>query len=93
MRYIYIVLGWYSMKNIDMMNELLPILLCDEDYQYWMEQIRELEPDYLSIRDGLTEDQKDLLDAYISACESQDDIRIYCAYELGRKHEAMSVVQ
>ncbi len=79
------------MMNIQ--DELLPQLRRDSEYQecYW--RISALEPDYLAVREALTVDQREILDAYIAACEAQEDIRLYCAYELGRKHGTKSCVR
>lgn len=79
------------MDYSSILDELMSMLLRDEDDQYLIERIRSLEPDFLAIRDSLTGIQRDLLDDYIGVCESQDDIRMLYAYELGRKHAAQLI--
>lgn len=62
--------------------------MCREDrwYQQWLERAKELEPAYEQIREKLPEEQNQILDQYIMACEEMDYVRQLLAYQLGRNH-------
>ena len=59
--------------RIEMTEEkLLELAKEDPHYQACLEEVRRLEPVYLTPRDALPEMQKKVLEEYISACEELD---------------------
>ena len=57
----------------------------DSHYQSLLQQAREKESAFLSLRSTLTQSQQEILDGYISACEELDHCLIQLAYDLGRE--------
>ncbi len=72
------------MDSSELLKRLAPVLEQDKDYLYFQQMVIETEPAFLALREGLTEDQRQVLDAYIGACEALDDIRMWYAWQLGR---------
>ncbi len=58
----------------------------DAWYAQWLHEVRTLEPRFYSLRSQLSEEQQELLDDYISACEILESCRTLLAYQLGREH-------
>lgn len=58
--------------------KLLELMRSDSVYQELLCQCRQLEPDFLRIRDDLSENDRDILDRYISVCENME----YCCTRL-----------
>lgn len=60
--------------------------MCGEDtwYQHWLTKAKELEPAYEQLREKLAEEDRQLLDRYLMACEEMDNTRQRLAYKLGR---------
>ena len=56
----------------------------DMDYQRSLEEVRKTEEAYLAVCACLTPDQKEIIEAYISACEELGDSMTLLAYRLGR---------
>ncbi len=71
------------MDNIDIWDQLFATLRDNKDYIESVEAIRDLEPNYLAVLESLTDTQKELIEAYISACDMQSDSMILHAYRLG----------
>jgi hypothetical protein len=59
--------------RIDMTEEkLMELAKEDPYYQACLEEVKRLEPVYLTLRDALPEMQKKVMEEYISACEELD---------------------
>lgn len=80
------------MENRDWMEEVSSRAKEDEWYQYWLKDVKDLEPAFLAIRASLTEEQQARLDDYIAACESLEGARTLLAYQLGREHGMRVVI-
>ena len=53
-------------------KNLLELAKEDPYYQACLEEVKRLEPVYLTLRDALPEMQKKVMEEYISACEELD---------------------
>ena len=59
--------------RIEMTEEnLMKLAKEDPHYQACLEEVKRLEPVYLTLRDALPEMQKKVMEEYISACEELD---------------------
>ena len=67
-------------------EEMLQLCRKNEWYQQWLQKAKDLEPGYEQIRGNLSEEQREILDRYIMACEEMDHIRQILAYQLGKRH-------
>ena len=54
-------------------------------YQECRAEVRKLEPWFINFREGLSGEDRDKLDDYISACEGLEDALTLTAWELLRK--------
>ena len=54
-------------------------------YQECRAEVRKLEPWFINFREGLSGEDRDKLDDYISACEGLEDALTLTAWELYRK--------
>lgn len=63
-------------------EELLERAKEDPEYQACLETVRKLEPEFLILRNFLQEDQRNLLDAYLSACEEMDHALLMAAKQM-----------
>ena len=70
-------------------NEMRMLAKCDHVHKNAERDIIELEPAFHQIRDKLSEEERDALDLYISACEEINYTYIRSAYQLGWHHCAM----
>ena len=57
----------------------------DETYAHYHCLALELEPDFLRLRSSLSEEDRNLLDQYLTACEEMDNALTRIAYALGRE--------
>ena len=57
----------------------------DAWYQNALEQAKKQEPVYLEILQSLPQEKREILEAYITACEAMDDALLRIAYLLGSK--------
>ena len=73
------------MDQTEWMEELLEWAKEDPEYQACLETVRDLEPEFLALRDALTEDRRNVLDAYLSACEEMDHALLSLAEHLTRQ--------
>ena len=73
------------MDQTEWMEELMELAKEDPEYQACLETVRNLEPEFLALRDGLTEDRRNVLDAYLSACEEMDHTMLSLAEHLTRR--------
>ena len=66
--------------------------LAKNDYRHkeFEKEMNELEPRFLQIREKLSEEERDVLDLYISACEHFNYTYIYAAYQMGWHECALS---
>ena len=69
------------MDQTEWMEELLEWAKEDPEYQTCLETVRKLEPGFRSLRESLGENQRNILDAYLSACEEMDHA-LLCLAEL-----------
>lgn len=67
------------------MEDIQKAAQTDAWYQSALEQAKKLEPAYLEILQSLLQEKREILEAYISACEAMDDAMLRIAYEIGRK--------
>jgi len=74
------------MESSQWEKELTNQAKMDVQYQIWLQQLKQLEPNYQLLRTVLSEDQCSLLDNYISICEEMDHTLMRLAYELGFAH-------
>ena len=51
----------------------------DPQYQACLEEVKRLEPEFLALRDTLEENRRNVLDAYLSACEEMDHALLMAA--------------
>lgn len=49
--------------------------------------VARLEPEYLKIRQKMTQEEQDILEMYIAACEERSFSLIYPAYKLGLRQK------
>lgn len=67
-------------------DELMDRAKYSSHYQTCLAEVKRLEPAFLALRDSLPEDQRQVLEAYLSACEEMDhallDISTYVTDEL-----------
>ena len=70
-----------------MWDALISLAKEDEDYQQSLKRIRELEPEYNRIREGLKPEEQKALEDYIALCGELDDYMTVLAYRLGKKTE------
>ena len=68
-----------------MWDALISLAKEDEDYQQCLKRIRELEPEYLRIREGLKPEEQTIMEDYITLCGELDDYMTILAYRLGKK--------
>lgn len=71
------------MKTTDWQKKLNALCGWDQRYQQSLAHLRELEEDYARLRSRLCRQDRETLDAYLSACEELDHIRTLLAYDLG----------
>ena len=57
----------------------------DAWYQQCLQEVRELEAEFLQVRADLTPAQQETLDRYIAACEELEHALAQLAYRLGRE--------
>jgi len=57
----------------------------DAWYQSALEQVKKLEPAYWKILQSLPQEKREILEAYITACEAMDDALLRIASEIGSK--------
>ena len=63
-------------------EELLECAKGDPAYQACLKTVRNLEPEFLALRNALGEDQRNLLDGYLSACEEMDHALLMVAEQM-----------
>ena len=67
------------------LNKLIALRAnADEWYQQCLAEVKNRETAFLNIREMLAENQREQLDAYVSACEELEHSKIYIAYEIGK---------
>lgn len=71
---------------MEWMDEMLASLQQNRNYLSALDRLKELDEAYSALRETLDEQARELLDAYISACEEIDDILCTAAYNFGRRH-------
>ena len=60
------------MKETNWMEKLMETARCNPRYQEKLDTAKNLEADFLALRDSLQEPQRQTLEAYLSACEELD---------------------
>ena len=70
------------MEEKQWIKELTEMAKFDPEYQQYLAQARLLEPEFLSIRDSLPENQRELLDTYLAACEQMDHFQLCLAWSV-----------
>ncbi len=70
-------------------DEMRMLAQCDYAHKDAEKDIIALEPGFHQIRDRLTEQERQTLDFYISACEAFNYTYIRSAYQLGWHHCAL----
>lgn len=63
---------------------LVPMMEQDPDYQQALQQLKDIEPEYLALLETLSPQQRNVLERYIAATEAMDDPLIFMAYQIGR---------
>ena len=66
-------------------NELIAAAKVDADYQQALKEARDLEARYLEVCGSLSEEQEQVIEDYIAACEEMGDYMALIAYRLGRE--------
>lgn len=74
------------MENTEWMDELSRLAQKDEWHLRCLSDVQSLEASYLRILDSLPEEQRQILDAYVTACEALDNEEARIAYRLGIEH-------
>ena len=69
---------------MELIRQITRLAESDPWHRRCLEELRRTEPDFLAIRQTLTEAQQEKLDAYISACEELEHSKIYIAFNLGK---------
>ena len=67
-------------------DEMRMLAKCDHIQRKAEQEIIDLEPAFHQIREKLTEEEREVLDFYISACEEFNYAYIRSAYQLGWHH-------
>ena len=68
----------------EVIYRLSDMVKSDADYQELLERCCSLETDYLRIMNGLSEEDRELMDRYIAACEDMQYRMTQLAYLLGQ---------
>lgn len=78
------------MKHSNLLTMVFQRAKSDE----WCRQCREVvdkhENNYLAFLNTLPEEQQEMLELYIGACEAWCDSHIFVAYQLGREHREIA---
>ena len=80
------------MDRDELWRRLIPMMEQDEDYQQALQQLKAAEADYLLLLESMTQENREVLERYITACEAMDDPLIYLAYVLGKTSAALSKI-
>ena len=67
------------------MEKLMARANCSSVYQEKLEEVKRLEPAFLALRDSLPEEQRQILESYLSACEELDHELLCTAVDLLRE--------
>ncbi len=70
-------------------KELTELCKKDGDYRRWLKETERLETSFAELRAAMPPASKEILDAYISACEEMDHAQMRLAYELGKTHGSL----
>ena len=73
------------MTTDELWDHLIDRAKSDPWYQECRAEVRKLEPWFINFREGLSGEDRDKLDDYISACEGLEDALTLTAWELLRK--------
>ena len=76
---------------MDWIHDLMDLARCSPHYQNCLQDVQDTEPAFLAIRESLTPEQQEQLDAYLSACEELEHCLTLLAYQLHRNAEEMDV--
>ena len=76
---------------MDWIHDLMDLARCSPHYQNCLQDVQDTEPAFLAIRESLTPEQQEQLDAYLSACEEQEHCLTLLAYQLHRNVEETDV--
>ena len=71
------------MDRDELWDYLVPLMEQDADYQQALLRLKEVEPDYLSLLETMTPENREVLERYLAAAEALDDPLIYLAYQIG----------
>ena len=80
------------MDRDELWRRLIPMMEQDADYQQALQQLKAAEADYLLLLESMTQENREVLERYITACEAMDDPLIYLAYSLGKTSAALSKI-
>ena len=69
------------------MDELTEQAKMDMLYLQSLTRVKETEPAFLALRDSLPEEQRELLDQYIAACEELEHALAPIAYRMGKEQQ------
>lgn len=73
------------MEQAEWMKDLMEQAKKDPLYQSCLDDVKRLEPGFLALRDALREDRRNVLDAYLSACEELDHTLLLLAEQMTRQ--------
>lgn len=79
-------------SSVELWIQELPSLAKADPYcQECLAEVERRTPEFQRIRDKLTEEEQEVLDLYIAACEEHQYSFIYPAYELGKRRRFILV--
>ena len=74
------------MDITNIMDTVMKHAALDEHYQSCLEEVKRLEPEFLALRNSLSQQQQQILDSYLSACEEMDYALLPMAVEVGQSN-------
>ena len=73
------------MPEESMWDILIPLAMREPWYQECRAEVRRLEPWFMEFRESLSQEDRDKLDDYISACETQESALTLTVWDMFRK--------
>ena len=80
------------MGRDELWGRLVLMMEQDPDYQQTLQRLQAAEVDYLALLETLTQENREVLERYIAACEAMDDPLIYLAYQIGKARSLISEI-
>ena len=68
------------MVEMEWYKKLMKLAKQDPNYQICLTEVSQIEPEFMSLKDSLTEEQKKVLERYLTACDELDHALLMLAF-------------